>query len=155
QPPQINLPQNNGGDAADQDPEPPNPPYPTVADLQTDEQKARLGKLTPKKDKPTPHDRFVALGQDIWTSPVNEYPLYFTVSPDGRMVAYLSRQMLYLGRIEGKIQQVVLDNENNQVKQAGIPRRRSDQPIGPLVWSDRGRILYFADSEGGMNRLDL
>jgi hypothetical protein len=154
QPAPANFPVINGGDAEDQDPEPPNPPYPTVADLQTEERKPR-GSKPAKGTKPTPHDRFVALGQNIWSTPPDEFPQQISLSPDCSQIAYVSQQQLWVGRMGGGMQPIALVHGNILRNLAGAPVRPGTWPVGQLVWSDLGRKLYFADSEGGLNRYDL
>lgn len=135
----------------DADAEPANPPYPTVADLQPAILNARANK--PKGGgKPTARERFMQLGQEIWASAPDEFP-QVSVAPDGKQIAYLRGPSLQVGTIGGGFQAVIPNNWNIQPNLlAGGIRPLDIHPVGNVVWSDLGRYLYFADSEGGLNR---
>jgi Tol biopolymer transport system component/tetratricopeptide (TPR) repeat protein len=150
--------------AVDEEPEPPNPPYPLAADLQ---QPQHPGDLVEPADgaKKTARDRFVQLGQRVWSSPQGQYPQHPSISPDGNFIAYLNGQTLMLGPVGGVIEQVVQNPWNFRAGQlqfnglGGNPiRTRRDntvRAVGNLTWSDLGRYLYFADVEGRLHRFEL
>jgi hypothetical protein len=135
----------------DDDEEPDNPPYPLVADLQPAVPNGRAEK--PKGgDKPTPHDRFVQLGQEIWVSAPDEFLHTVSVAPDGKQLAYMNGPTLMIGTIVGGFQPVIPNNGNIQANHPGGTRRPGTQAVGNVAWSDLSQHIYFADSEGNVNR---
>jgi len=139
----------------DPDPEPPNPPYPVVADLENEFRNQHLDKLE-AGGKPTPHDRFVQLGKEVWAAPPDVFPQQLRVSPDGKKLAYTSNQALMIGDLGGEFWPAVLEPEKVRMNGAGpVPRMFGGGPAGNFAWSDFGRYLYFVDSEGGLDRYEV
>src|SRR5262249_30392367 len=105
-------------DADDDVDEPPNPPYPLVADLaQTGE--ARIPGEPPARNKPTARDRFLEISIGIWNSAQGQYPTTLAISPDGQQIAYVQGQTLWAGPIGGNIQAVGVGQPNQRLFQGG------------------------------------
>ncbi|HZT80129.1 MAG TPA: hypothetical protein VFA26_07905 [Gemmataceae bacterium] len=170
-PPQVqaNAPPDGGDDPAD-DPEPPNPPYPTEQDL------APPGppKLPGEEPRPdgTARRRFLQISQEAWANPLRHFPQHVSVSPDGRQVAYNWTGQLFVGPINGN-PEVVADNGpaggfgGGLGGMAGVPggggrrgpgaapgRQNGLRITGNPAWSADGGAVYFTDTEGRLRRYD-
>jgi Tol biopolymer transport system component len=137
--------------------EPPNPPYPLVADLR------QFPRPVPGEDpgRPPPqtaHDRFLALGQSLWTVPDGQFPQHLRVSPDGQNLAYVNNRQLIVGPINGPMQVVGADKDGNRFRRGQKLNAGRDQGVqisGVPVWSDDSLLVYFCDDQGSLRRYDV
>jgi tetratricopeptide (TPR) repeat protein len=148
-----------GGPAADAD-EPPNPPYPLVADLRPAGRPVPPGEERPNAPRQTARDRFLALGKEVWTAPEEMFANELCVSPDGQSIAYLQGQALMVGPLAGEIQQVGSGSPAPPVRHRGPAVGRPPGPsdvraVGMPVWSADGRLVYYADADGRLERYDV
>jgi hypothetical protein len=153
-----------GGNAGDDDePEPANPPYPLNADLQQRGTQDVPGE--PKRgEKLGIRDRFLQLGQEIWSTPAGHSPHEISVSPDGKHIAYMNQKALMVGAVGGPMEQVMPGGGmvqpgpfagNGQAGIAAFRGRTAVQAIGNLTWSEFGRHLFFANADGSINRYEV
>jgi tetratricopeptide (TPR) repeat protein len=137
--------------------EPPNPPYPVVQDMRPVGRPVVPGEEPEAEPHKTPRQRFLDLTKEAWKAPPNSFPQEVNVSPDGRTVAYVDRQALFVGPLDGEAQEV----GGGDAPVAGR-RGRGPSPATPTVpvagrpaWSADSRYVTFADHEGGLRRYDV
>ncbi len=139
--------------------EPANPPYPLKADLQPSTFGLAEEPAAPARQ--TARDRFLKITQEFGTLPRDQYPQHVSIAPDGLQVAYTSRNNLMVGAIGGMIMQVLPDGFNIQPRRLDARGAAGGQGLaflgvhaeGPLAWSEDSWFLYFADSDGRLQRL--
>jgi hypothetical protein len=148
-----------GGFMGNDDNEPPNPPYPLVADLRPAARVVAPGEER-RAQRQTARERFLALGKEVWTAPEEMFAQDICVSPDGQNIAYIEGQALMVGPMAGNVMQA------GAAAQAPSARRRGPafgQPppapndlwaVGTPSWSEDSRTVYFADGEGRLQRYD-
>lgn len=149
------APMNPGG--AD-DEEPPNPPYPLVADMRPEGQPLIPGE--PTAAAPTARDRFLQLSRDVWSDAENQYPQDVTISPDGKYIAFVSGQTLRFGPLNGGGPviagpagvfpgQAVGGGPGPGLQFGGLV---DSSVVGAPAWSPNSRFLYFTDTAGRVQR---
>jgi tetratricopeptide (TPR) repeat protein len=146
------------------DPEPANPPYPLVADLQPNGDQDAFNEpgVVAKK---TARERFLELGEQIWTPQEDSWPRQVAIAPDGKHLAYLDGEAVLVGTIDGAM--AWLPREGGNIKNTGaLPRMKRGlaaerqrgtalRSVGRFTWSSDSRYLYFADTDGFLGRHDV
>jgi Tol biopolymer transport system component len=151
------------GPDGEDDQEPANPPYPLTADLQP--RGTQRAPEEPKGgQKPGARDRFLQLGQELWSTPAGHAPRDPSISPDGKHIAYVNQKALMVGAVGGAMEQVIPGGgmfqprafpRNGQGAIGAIRDGTAVEAIGNLTWSEFGRHLFFATADGSLNRYEL
>src|SRR5262249_3497229 len=148
------------GVAADGDSsEPPNPPYPLKQDLSPDGLQFGAGEEPADPRPRTVHQRFLELGQLVWTVPEGEIPSQLSVAWAGQPVVYMQQQQLMAGQIGAVIQPVDGDPQRAAANAFGMPVAGLMPPgamqppatllrvMGTPTWAGDNRHVLFADAE--------
>lgn len=147
--------------------EPPNAPYPLVADLRPAEVPPVPGEEKTEKPAATVRDRFLKLGELAWTATDDSGVQHVTVSPDGQHLAYLVGTQLFVGSFNGPPNAV--GGGAGMGALPGGPGVGAAAPGGVMggpgfdqsmqvtdrpVWSADSKYVYFAEMEGALLRYD-
>jgi hypothetical protein len=133
-----------------EDREPPNPPYPVVQDMRPAGRPPVPGEEPEAEPRKTARQRFLGLSQEAWEAPEDHSPREISMAPDGRAVAYVTGQSLFVWPLRTEV-------PADQLRQHGVAAasNTSETVVGRPAWSADGRHVYFASQDGHLYRSDI